>query len=444
MDTETVKALKKILEENPKSVEIRLHLGEVLLEQALLNDAKKQFDKVLGLEPSNLKAKYGLGKMLFKEGKLEETRKLFEDIIWKEPNNERVLLSLAELFERQNKFEDALKKYDKAYEVNPNSTVLLKIQELEEKLNRRIPAGPLNRSEYMEVSPIEKPNIRFEDVGGMEIVKNKIRELLINPFKNPELYKAYGKKAGGGILLYGPPGCGKTLIAKATAGEVDAGFINISLSDVLDMWLGESEKRLDKFFETARKHAPSVIFIDEIDAIGRKRSSIPMAGQTIVNELLSQMDGVEKKNDQVLIIAATNTPWDVDVALRRPGRFDHLIFVHPPDLNARIEILKIHLKNKPLDKINYDLLAKKTKEYSGADLKKVCEEATSYAMQRATKSGKIENINMKDFDSAVKNTHKSTTEWYSVAKNYAKYSNESKMFDDLNQEIDDEIPRFVS
>ena len=198
-----------------------------------------------------------------------------------------------------------------------------------------------------------KTDFKFTDVGGMEDVKEDIRMKIIHPLKNPELFATYGKKAGGGVLIYGPPGCGKTLLSQATAGEIKANFFAIGLHQVLDMYIGESEQRLHKIFELARRCAPSVLFFDEIDALAADRRDLRgSAGRTLINQFLAELDGAQNINDGVLILGATNAPWHLDGAFLRPGRFDRLIFVPPPDQEARQEIIKIQSKEKPVADID--------------------------------------------------------------------------------------------
>src|SRR5688572_1177335 len=203
----------------------------------------------------------------------------------------------------------------------------------------------------------ERPDIRLDDVGGMEHVKQRLRISFLAPMQDAKLRALYGKSLRGGLLLYGPPGCGKTFIARAVAGELDAQFLSVGLSDVLDMWLGESERRLHELFATARRHAPCVVFFDEIDALGQKRSHLRhSAGRGVVNQLLAELDGVAADNEGVFVLAATNHPWDVDTALRRPGRFDRSVLVLPPDVDARRSILEFHLRGRPVEGIDlYDV-----------------------------------------------------------------------------------------
>ena len=279
---------------------------------------------------------------------------------------------------------------------------------------------------------MEKPKLKFSDVGGMKRVKDEISLKIIQPLKNPDLYKAYGKKIGGGILLYGPPGCGKTFIAKATAGEIDAKFINIGLHDILDMWVGNSEKNLHEIFELARKNAPCVLFFDEVDAIGASRSDLRQSAMRhVINQFLAELDGVQTNNDGVLILAATNAPWSVDAAFRRPGRFDRIIFVEPPDAAAREEILQSLLKEKPAEVIDTKKVADQLIDFSGADLKALIDIAVEEKLRESMAKGMIQPITTKDLLKAGKSHKPTTLEWFSSARNYALYANESGLYDDI-------------
>jgi SpoVK/Ycf46/Vps4 family AAA+-type ATPase len=243
----------------------------------------------------------------------------------------------------------------------------------------------------------------------------------------------YGRSLRGGLLLYGPPGCGKTFLARAVAGEMGARFYAVSLADVLDMWIGASERNLREIFETARASAPCVLFLDEIDALAQKRSHLRSspAMRGTVNQLLSELDSVKANNDGVFVLAATNHPWDVDSALLRPGRLDRTLFVAPPDEDARRSILEYHLRERPLDSINVGKLAGATDHFSGADLAHLCDSAAELAMEDSVRSGRVRMITMKDFATALKEIRPSTSAWLDDARNVVLFANQAGQYDDL-------------
>lgn len=279
---------------------------------------------------------------------------------------------------------------------------------------------------------LEKPDLTFDGVGGLESVKETIRLKIIYPFQNPELFAEYGKTAGGGLIFYGPPGCGKTYLARATAGECQARFINLGINDILDMYIGESEKNLHRIFEMARRHRPSVIFIDELDALAAARSqSDSRSMRSLTNQFLTELDGLASENDNILVVGATNAPWYIDPAFKRPGRFDQTLFIPPPDEQARLEIFKVHLEGKPIEALNWAELAKKSERFSGADIKAVCALATEKVLQHALKTGSKHPIGQKHLLEALKQLKPSTVEWFETAKNYAMYSNQGGQYDDI-------------
>jgi transitional endoplasmic reticulum ATPase len=233
-------------------------------------------------------------------------------------------------------------------------------------------------------------------------------------------------------LLYGPPGCGKTFLARATAGEVNAGFLAVGISDVLDMWIGQSEKNLHALFEQARTHRPCVLFFDEVDALGANRTDmLKSGGRQIINQFLSELDGVQASNEGVLILAATNAPWHLDPAFRRPGRFDRILFVPPPDESARAAILRLLVKGKPVADLDFEGLAKKTDGFSGADLKAVIDVAVEDKLRAAMKAGSLQPLATRDLLDAVKRHKPTVRDWFQTARNHALYANQSGLYDDI-------------
>ncbi len=279
---------------------------------------------------------------------------------------------------------------------------------------------------------LQQAGVRLSDVAGMDQVKERLESAFLMPMRNPELRRLYGKSLRGGMLLYGPPGCGKTFIARAVAGELGARFYPVSLVDVLDMYIGESERKLRSIFDTARRNAPCVLFLDEVDAIGHKRTDLRGSGlRSVVQALLAELDGAAEHNDGVFVLAATNHPWDVDSALRRPGRFDRTLLVLPPDEAARQAVLKLHLRSRPVERVDLKALAKRTEGYSGADLAHVCETAAEHAMSDSVRTGQVRGIRQADLTAAISEVRPSTGPWLEVARNVAQFANESGTYDDL-------------
>ncbi|MBM7171210.1 ATP-binding protein [Streptomyces sp. G44] len=275
--------------------------------------------------------------------------------------------------------------------------------------------------------------IRLADVGGMREVKERLEAAFLAPLRNPELRKLYGKSLRGGLLMYGPPGCGKTFIARAVAGELGAGFLSVSVNDVLDMWIGNSERNMHEIFRTARRQAPCVVFLDELDALGAKRSRTQHSGlRNTVNQLLTELDGIDSAaNEGVFVLAATNAPWDVDVALRRPGRLDRTLLVLPPDAPARESILRYHLNERPVENVDLGKLVKITDGLSGADLAHLCESAAERALLDSARTGTVRMIGTHDLLAAAKQIVPSTEPWFASARNVAMYANDGGTYDDL-------------
>ena len=298
-----------------------------------------------------------------------------------------------------------------------------------------LPLPPGVRSpldDNLEVDFVQKADVDFSKVGGMDAVKEDIRMKILYPMENKELFEAYGKKAGGGVLLYGPPGCGKTLISRATAGEIKAKFISVGLHQILDMWIGKSEEKLHELFELARRHAPTVLFFDEVDALAADRKDMrTSAGRTLINQFLAELDSQLDQNDGVLVLGATNAPWHLDSAFLRPGRFDRLIFVPPPDQPARAEIVKIMAEGKPVTGLDPAGLAKRTSDFSGADIKAVFDQAIEASLSEAMKAGKIVPVTARQLAKTAKQVKPSTRKWFESAKNYALYANQSGFYDDV-------------
>lgn len=282
--------------------------------------------------------------------------------------------------------------------------------------------------------PSEQPAVTLADVGGMDEVKRRLEAAFLAPMRNPDLRRLYGTSLRGGLLLYGPPGCGKTFLGRAIAGELGARFLVVGLSDVLEMWLGRSERNLHEVFDVARNSQPVVLFLDEIDALGQKRSQIRSSGlRTVVNQLLTELDGVATDNEGVFVVAATNQPWDVDPALRRPGRLDRTVLVLPPDPAARAAIFDYHLRQRPVRDVDVARLAEATDGYSGADIRHVCETAAERALLDAGRSGVARPIGMSDLLAALREVRPSPRPWFESVRNVVLYANADGSYDELRE-----------
>jgi SpoVK/Ycf46/Vps4 family AAA+-type ATPase len=288
------------------------------------------------------------------------------------------------------------------------------------------------RGEADRTFDVETSGVRLADVGGMADVKKRLELAFLGPLRNPQLRAMYGKSLRGGLLLYGPPGCGKTFLARAVAGEMGARFVPLSIVDVLNMWIGNSEKNLHEIFEAARRNAPCVLFLDEIDALGHKRSQLQSSAmRTLGNQLLAELDGMEGNNDGVFILAATNAPWDVDAALRRPGRLDRVALVLPPDAPARAAIIEYHLRQRPIANVDLKRLVEATENFSGADLAHLCETAAEHAMADSIATGAVRMMEQRDFERALREVRPSTAPWFATARNVVLFANEGDTYDEL-------------
>jgi len=290
-----------------------------------------------------------------------------------------------------------------------------------------------DRSEIDRLLHPSQPPITFAEVGGLDAIKAQIDKRIILPFQKPALFAKFKRKPGGGILLYGPPGCGKTLLARATAGQCNARFHSVAIEDVLDMWIGESERKLHALFEQARAAPPAVMFFDELEALAGKREHTREATSSkLVSQFLSEMDGFVKNNAGVLILGATNVPWAIDPAFRRPGRFDRVLFVPPPDRAARAAILAILLAGRPVARgVDPAAIAARTSGFSGADLENLVDTAADRAIAASLANNTEVPIDPHHLAAALAEIKPTTLEWLTTARNYARYSNEAGQYDEV-------------
>ena len=397
MDDGLITSLEAAVASSPNDLALRLHLAELLVSAGRRDDAVEHIATALAQDPRS-----GAARKLMTRAIAAETAAPPQPDVHAEPSEE-----------------PPARAFD--------------WQQAETDLGEVVPPMFVEPDEGSEPAfDVERSGVRLADVGGMEQVKKRLEASFLAPLRNPDLRKLYGKSLRGGLLLYGPPGCGKTFIARAVAGELAASFISISLSGILDMFIGNSEKNVTELFAQARASAPCVLFLDELDAIGQKRTlTRHSAMRGTVNQLLTELDGIGSDNDGVYVLAATNQPWDVDPALRRPGRLDRTLLVLPPDRTAREAIFRYHLRDRPVERIDLGKLAKATDGYSGADIAHICDTAAELALMDSVETGEPRMIQMRDLDAATSDVRPSIGPWLDAARNVALFANQSGEYDEL-------------
>ncbi len=439
MDDDTIRSLRAAVDISPENVPLRRHLAQTLMQSHRFAEAEEEFRAALALAPDDADLKIGLATAFFHQKKDSHALVIVEELVRHADTPPAAYLLHARLLLRAGDVPFAVTEYKSAIREDAalrdlalEAQLGIDADESAEVVDGRMRAAWNDDEEKLFDVAIERPGIDFSQVGGMEELKEEIRMKIIYPLQHAEMFRAYGKSVGGGILMYGPPGCGKTHLARATAGEIDAAFLAVGINEVLDMWVGNSERNLHEIFETARRSRPCVLFFDEIDALGASRSDMKnTATRHLINQLLAEMDGVQHSNEGVLILAATNAPWHMDSALRRPGRFDRVLFVPPPDEPARAAILEILCAGKPCRQLDYAAAARRAVDFSGADLKAVVDLAVEQKLAEAMKRGVPQPLVTKDLLRAVKKLRPSTKDWFATARNYALYSNQSGTYDDI-------------
>ncbi len=451
-----IDALRQAVQLSPDNLPLLILFAHANFEELQIDEARRVYESVLEKDPSHREARMGQVRCLAQEGKLSEAVLRLESLLMAAAADAPAHQLMSRLLAQEGNFASAREHYTQAGKLpgfSPDAALEKQLffeqgeSSPRDKEKVRLTASSRgweaefddddeddedDDDDREKPAGMERPAINFKDIGGMESVKEEIRMKILHPMQNPDLFRAYGKKIGGGVLLYGPPGCGKTLISRATAGEIDANFLSIGLHEILDLYIGESEKNLHRLFELARDNAPSVLFFDEVDALAADRTDLrKSAGRTLINQFLAEMDGDVASNDGLLILGATNAPWHIDPAFRRPGRFDRILFVPPPDEPARAGIIEVMANGRPVAGLDAVALAKKCKDFSGADIKGVFDLAIEKALSEALKKGGVVPITTRDLTDAAKRVKPSTKAWFESAKNYALYSNQGGFYDEV-------------
>lgn len=439
MNSDTLDSLLKALAATPHNLDLRRVIARTYFESGAFEEA---YELLTEAEPRTLRGEDRtlLAELAVKLGKADEG---LEHADGDEPE---MLLAQARSLAALDRRAEALELYRRAVAANP----ALEDLDLKGRLAANVRTFPgrddgnrprltvisNDRTDATEIKRLlipETERINFSHVGGLEGVKAQIEKRIILPFQKPSLFQRFKRQAGGGILLYGPPGCGKTMLARATAGECNASFWNVAINDILDMWIGESERKLAAIFAQAREKVPAVLFFDELEALGGKREHTREATSSkLVSTFLAEMDGFAQNNQGVLVLAATNVPWAIDPAFRRSGRFDRVLFVPPPDRPARRAILELLLAERPTaERLNLEGLASATAGFSGADLKNLVDTASDFAIEATLEAGTEVPIDDALLKRAVAELKPTTLEWLTTARNYARYANEGGQYDEV-------------
>ncbi|MEV0590001.1 AAA family ATPase [Nonomuraea cavernae] len=462
LDDAGLQALREAALLSPDNLPLRRHLAGLLLEKGYLAEAETEYRAALMLAPKDVDLTTGLAEVFVRQSAHGSALAALEPFLASPGYPPRLGVIAARALLGEGDPGRAAYRYHEAVSRDPSvgdpglaaRLALPPLQAPAASHPAAAPTGspygtpppaapPYGTAAYGTAAPhsgapgggeVERSGVTFADVAGMEAVKEALRVKLLLPLQQPELFAAFGKRAGGGVLLYGPPGAGKTHLARAAAGELGASFVNVGLADILDMYIGSSERNLRATFELARRSRPCVLFFDEVDALAARRSDMRQAhNRQLVNQFLAELDGVDQNaNEGVLVLAATNVPWYIDVAFRRPGRLDRPVFVPPPDTAARAAILRILCRDKPLAEMDFDAVARITEHFVGADLKGVVDRAVEAKLHQSISAGRPIPLTTADMVAAARSTKPTAVrEWMSTARNYVMHANESGAWDEL-------------
>ncbi|WP_437911977.1 ATP-binding protein [Sorangium sp. So ce302] len=438
MDNATLASLRAALAASPRNVDLLTVVVAALVERGEATEAARLVRDAGAALFERPEQRRAAARALFAAGDLERSLELTDATDGEtQMLRARVLHALGRPKEAVQAYQDAVAENPTLEDVDLKALLGARIREI-------VPAGERPRMRVISNDDTDAPvmarllhpeakAVTFADVGGLADVKKQIERRIIMPFQKPSLFQRFKKRVGGGILLYGPPGCGKTLLARATAGECKAGFFNVAIHDILDMYIGESERKLHAIFEKARSSAPAVLFFDELEALAGKRQHTREATSAkLVSQFLAEMDGFAQNNAGVLILGATNVPWAVDAAFRRPGRFDRVLFVPPPDREGREAILRRLLDVRPSARdIDVAALAARTSGFSGADLEHLVETASDEAIEASLGEKAEVPIAEAHLVAALRDVKPTTLEWLTTARNYARYANEAGQYDEV-------------
>jgi transitional endoplasmic reticulum ATPase len=421
-----LKAFQEALRQSPENVPLLLLYGRACLEELQMEDAVAAYEKAVELDPRHTDAQLGLARALMLSGDASKAAVRAELVLQQDPQCAAAHLMLSRVHLAEGDKIRARHHFNRAAQLDAsvadiglekdlgltllearraqqshaaadggsssqdNGPVLPgdNMADMEEDLFMDEPPYDWRPETFWMLGDPERDRLSFEDVGGLEDVKEEIRRKIVYPLQQPELHRAYGRPVGGAMLFYGPPGCGKTLLLRAVAGEAQCNYLSVGLHEIFDPYFGSTERNLHQMFDTARFNAPCVLVIDGLDSLAQDRRQVRESQlRNVVNQLLHEMDALRSGNHRVLVLAATSQPWTLDPALCRPGRFEQSIFIPPPDEATREAILSKLVQEKPVGHVDMKNLVKCTEGFSGADLQWVLDRAAELTLGEAMKKG---------------------------------------------------------
>jgi len=463
----SLQAIRDALQQSPDNPSLLLLYGRACLEQLHLDEARGAFERVLEIDPAHADAQIGIARVHYLEGDTSGAAVRAERVLQLEPGNAQAHLLLSRVYLSENDRARAVEHFDLAAQADGS----VHDPALENELGRTArdarrsspapampePPGVPDSGEENEAAQgffddsFDEPpydwrpetffapgdpqrfSTTFADVGGMDELKEEIRLKIIYPLQYPDLYKAYGRSTGGGILIYGPPGCGKTLLLRAVAGEVPCNYLSVGLHEIFDPYFGGTEGNLHQIFETARANAPCVLVFDDVDSLAQDRRSVRESQmRNLVNQFLHEMDGM-RDNQRVLVIGATNQPWQLDPAFRRPGRFDQLFVVRPRDDAARAQIIVLQARDKPISNLDVPALVEATAGFSGADIEWVFGRAAEMTLSAAIHSGHAVPIPMELLLTVARSHTPSTQNWFDGMRDHATQAAPDGFFNEVRK-----------
>ncbi len=464
-------AIRDALAQSPDSVSLLLLMGQAYLDELKLSQARASFNRVLALQPDQAEAQLGIARVLMLEADFSGAAVRVERVLQNEETHTGAHLLMSRIYLSEEDKAKALESFERAVRLDPSVTDAALEQSLgsaaaEARRSAGNTLGLSSDGAFLDsYPPLESPveggssdifvddqgqdwepeihfapgdrergGVNFASVGGMDDLKEEIKLKIVYPLQHPELFKAYGRKAGGGILIFGPPGCGKSLMLRAVAGEVGCSYFAVGLHEIFDPYFGSSERNLHQVFETARAHAPCVLVFDEIDSLAIDRRQVRETQmRNLVNQFLFEMDGLRSDTSRVLVLGATNAPWQIDPAFRRPGRFDQTIFVPPPDTAGRSQIIELLARDKPMSHLDIDAIAKATRGFTGADLRWVFERAADLAISEAVHTGNPIPITMSMLMDVAKQHSPTTQEWFEGVRPHAQQDSRDSIYNEVKK-----------